>query len=161
MTNTTKIKVDAPTARAAFALWLSRGDAVAVFENADLCHPDQGRLIFTPVTQAEQAAVKVGVTRAPDGRAYGLGWRYILKSIETTIHSFEFVEPPPGGRCLRCAGALPASAYDETTQEWAGECGPCKAMTADDTDDHDTRDAYAPFNDDDFERDDERPGDED
>ena len=81
------VLVDAPGARGIFERWLTRGDGVGVFTNADLGHYDLGRMVFVPVA-AE--SVEIGTTRAPDG-PHGLGWRYVLTRVVTTLDAFEFV----------------------------------------------------------------------
>ena len=89
------IQVDAAGARETFAAWLARGDAIVMFQNADLSHPNVGHRIFLPLSIEEVARVEVGVTRAPDG-AHGLGWRYVLEGIERGLEGFSFVGGPKG-----------------------------------------------------------------
>ncbi len=91
-TDTKKIEVEAPGARATFEKWIARGDAVGCFSNHDLGSRDVGHKIFLPLTKDEQAKVEVGRTSAPDGRSYGLGWRFVLDEVVTDLSRFEFKE---------------------------------------------------------------------
>lgn len=83
------INVDAPGARAIFWKWLKRGDSIGVFQNMALDSASCGHRIFLPITPDEAASYKVGQTRAPDG-SYGMGWRYLLQSIECSMAGFTF-----------------------------------------------------------------------
>jgi len=85
------IAVSAPGARPIFERWLARGDAIAVFRNHDLGHPQVGHTLFVPLDSEERGQVEVGRTRAPDGN-HGLGWRYLLDRIETDLDTFTFEE---------------------------------------------------------------------
>ena len=83
------IKVEAPGARGAFQRWLDRGDAVGVFTNQDLGHPELGHMLFIPLDPGEQLKLEPGKAHAPDGR-HGLGWRYLLTSVERSLDAFAF-----------------------------------------------------------------------
>jgi hypothetical protein len=85
------ITVTAPEAREKFKEWVERGDAIAVFQNADLSHRNLGHRVFLPLDPEEQGKVEVGSTRAPDG-LHGLGWRYLLERVTTDLSIFEFDE---------------------------------------------------------------------
>jgi hypothetical protein len=74
--------------------WLARGDAIGVFRNADLGHPDIGRAVFIPIAPNEREKLPIGKARAPDG-AHGLGWRFLLESVRETIDGFDFVDLIP------------------------------------------------------------------
>jgi hypothetical protein len=90
MSNNIKtIEVSADNAEAIFKRRLKAGRSIAVFINLDLGHPALGHAIFLPLDPDEISAVEVGKTRAPDTSA-GLGWRYLLDSIHTTIDAFRF-----------------------------------------------------------------------
>lgn len=61
--------------------WQGRGDAVYVFTNHDLGHPDMGRQVAMPANlPAHAARLVIGKAHAPDG-VQGLGWRYILTHV--------------------------------------------------------------------------------
>ena len=85
------IAVTASGARAIFARWLARGDAIAVFSNHDLGHPQVGHTLFLPLDAEERGRVEIGRTRAPDG-THGLGWRYLLETVTTDLGAFSFEE---------------------------------------------------------------------
>lgn len=91
-TNSPPVKVDAIGARSTFEEWLNRGDAVGVFENADLSSRSVGHQVFLPLTPDEQESVTPGQTHAPDHPSYGLGWRYLLKTVATSLAAFDFLE---------------------------------------------------------------------
>jgi hypothetical protein len=85
--------VTAPNTEEMFKKWLARGDGVGVFENADLGHPEVGRLVFAPVTPDEEKKVRIGQTSLPDG-PYGMGWRYLLQAVSKSLTDFEFKPEP-------------------------------------------------------------------
>lgn len=87
-----KVGVASPGAKPTMQKWLDRGDSIAVFRNEDLGHYDIGRTVFLPI--AKSVEVKIGETRAPDHQDYGLGWRYLLKSVHVTMDDFAFYEGP-------------------------------------------------------------------
>lgn len=86
----TKIIVEAPSAQSAMERWIARGDAIGVFSNHDLSSANVGHKVFLPITNAERSSCIIGKTRAPDHHSYGLGWRYLLDEIATSIDRFEF-----------------------------------------------------------------------
>jgi len=88
MSNT--YRVEAFGAQEKFQAWLERGDKILVYRNEDLSHPDRGRLMFLPSAEAPKPD-----SHAPDTEACGLGWRYTLQSVETTLDNFAFVPPTP------------------------------------------------------------------
>lgn len=88
-----KIVIDVPAAKAAFERWLARGDAIGVFQNQDMCSQHLGHVVFLPLTPEEQRSAELHKTHAPDSAQYGLGWRYLLQSIETSLDVFEFKAP--------------------------------------------------------------------
>ena len=84
------IEVGAPGAREKFEAWIARGDAVGVFENGDMSHSQYGHLLFAPLDPEDQERLPIGKAHANDG-PHGLGWRYLLQSIEKTLGPFVFV----------------------------------------------------------------------
>lgn len=95
MSDTKVITVEAPGARSIFERWIARGDSIGVFRNHDLSHPAVGHTLFLPLDAEDIDKVQIGKTHAPDGQ-HGLGWRYLLDSIETSLDAFEFVEVNDG-----------------------------------------------------------------
>jgi len=88
---TQKVPVEAPNARSAFERWLARGDAIGVFTNHDLGSRDVGRAVFIPLDADEVRRLPIGKAHAPDSSTYGLGWRYLLDRVETSLDAFDFV----------------------------------------------------------------------
>lgn len=59
--------------------WLADGRTwIGGFENADLSHPAIGQRVLVPFDDDHWDRGVVGKSTAPDGKAYGLGWRYLL-----------------------------------------------------------------------------------
>jgi hypothetical protein len=59
--------------------WLGRGDGVAIYENADLGHPEVGRLKLVSFgSRAAQLETDDPPQRLPD-IGTDINWRYVLK----------------------------------------------------------------------------------
>lgn len=125
------VVVDAPNAREVFERWLTRGDAVGVFENVDLSSANCGHKVFMPLDAATQAEAKIGQSQAPDG-PHGMGWRYRLVRVARHLDEFAFVEAKPEDihdiGCAGCGGPL----FNRRDGEGATVCLPCRE--ADDED---------------------------
>lgn len=80
-----KIAITAEGAREKVSRWVEQGWRIGVFENHDLGHPDIGQKSFTPLKPEDTAEI---------GKAYNLGWRYILVSVHTSIEDFAFFGGP-------------------------------------------------------------------
>jgi hypothetical protein len=80
----TDIVTERAAASARFADWLSKGWLIGIFENHDLDSRDVGVRFALPFGP-EFADAKIGEARAPDTKAYGLGWRYILTAKPETV----------------------------------------------------------------------------
>jgi hypothetical protein len=94
--NKLPLEVSNPNAEKFFLAWLERGDAIGCFENHDLGHPQLGQLLFLPLTPSEQANPLFALgMRAPDTNAAGMGWRYLLVRVSTSIEDFRFVQECP------------------------------------------------------------------
>ncbi len=85
-----KWRVEAFGAKEKFKAWLDRGDKIVVYQNQDLGHHDLGRLMFIPSKDAPELG-----SRGPDTEACGMGWRYTLQAVETTLDAFNFATLTP------------------------------------------------------------------
>jgi hypothetical protein len=68
-----------------FSDWLHCGWAIGVFENKDLGSPHVGERFALPFSRNDMEFLKIGETRAPDTKTFGMGWRYILVDKPTTV----------------------------------------------------------------------------
>lgn len=85
-----KYRVEAFGAQEKFKAWLARGDKILVYQNQDLGHPDIGRQMFLPSAEPRELG-----SQGPDTAQCGMGWRYILQSIEASLDNFEFKAVTP------------------------------------------------------------------
>lgn len=67
------------TTNETFTRWVSDGATfIGIFENQDLGSREVGRRFAMPFDASLDEKAVVGVTRAPDTKQHGLGWRYLL-----------------------------------------------------------------------------------
>lgn len=89
--------------------WLTRGDTVAVYRNADLSSATRGLRQFVPIGQGEDIP-----PHAPDSSA-GLGWRYLL---DFTYRGPVLSAEVPNPRDLRNFVTRP-DVYDIRDMRWS------------------------------------------